>query len=111
MNRRGFLTALAAAPVAAVPIAAAAKDDEYKDKYWEAQRHIDELYEKPQFTIHNASDQDLVIEPGQLQFSAMEMEPRMTFWHDGNNRAEVYFCEKTKQLVMENMVTGKVIRV
>lgn len=44
MNRRKFITAVAAAPVAAaVPGEVEAKDS-YKDKYWEAQWHIDQLY-------------------------------------------------------------------
>ena len=67
-------------------------------------------------TLFNAepkfSDLDVGIHPGQFTIqNAAEFVPKMTFFHDSMNRAEIYFDPKTDELVMENKVTGKVLRV
>lgn len=53
MNRRKFITAAVATPVAvALPGETVAKDS-YEDKYWEAQWHIDQLYHEKQQELAN----------------------------------------------------------
>ena len=105
MKRRQFLGMAAAAPVAGA--AGWMTAEVLKEK-----PPVHPAALEPVLFKHDGTDLNLDFQPGEFTIeSAANFQPKMTFYHDSQNRAEVYFDETTHELVLENKVTGKVLRV